>query len=75
MPSLLTKLMWEEVANSLGKTDLSIQSSELRQASSSRYRTFWKTTASPLGAGKEQTIASVLGRKTTAKKEEKSEAS
>ena len=49
--------------NIFGKIDSSILCPELQQASSSRCRTFWKTTASPLGTDREQTIPLfVVGR-------------
>lgn len=61
--------------NIFGKMDSSVLSPELQQASSSRYRTFWKTTASPLGADREQTITPVCCRQATTREEKKGEVS
>lgn len=74
-PLLLVKLIWEAVANIFGKVDLPILSPELRQASSSRYRTFWKTITSSLGAGREQKVTLLLCRQATSKEKEKGEVS
>lgn len=74
-PLLLVKLIWGAVANIFGKVDLSILSPELGQASSSRYRTFWKTIPSSLGAGRKQKVTLVLCRQATSKEKKKEEVS
>lgn len=75
MPLLLTKLIWEEVANIFGNMDLSILRPEIGRASSSRYRTFWKTIVSPLGVDREQTITPVVCKQATSKEDKKGEVS
>lgn len=72
---ILTRLMWEKVANMSGKMDLPMMSLKLRQASPSRYRTFWKTTASPLGEGREQIVTQVLCGQDSSMQEKKGEVS
>ena len=65
----------EESSYMFGKMDLPIMSLELRQISSPRYRTFWKTAASPLGEGREQIVTQGLCRQDTSKQEKKGEVS
>lgn len=69
-PLLLVKLIQEAITIS-GKVDLPILSPEWGQASSSRYRTFWKTITSSLGAGREQKATLVLYRQATSKEKKK----